>query len=204
MTKLSKDISISNSLGVLLWKHIGRISAPLAILLSLCCSSFQTNRMKLPTPQEGWSYPGSHDIDDFVKQHKKNVYIVGSASDKPFTVKGDFNGDGYLDSALIMLHHNTHAWGVFIFLFPFKGAYAYKVYENNEVSFQGAYISMAPKSDKPIRTARGKGYWACGQEEPSEVFLSNDSVYLVFPEMAHQLIYWDSKVASFRTVSISD
>ncbi|MDH4184550.1 MAG: hypothetical protein OEV92_10035 [Nitrospinota bacterium] len=160
--------------------------------------------MKLPTPPEGWSYPESHDIDDFVKQYKENAYIVGSVSDKPFTVEGDFNGDGYLDSAWIMLHHNTHAWGVFIFVFPFNGAYAYKVYEDTEVSPQGAYISMAPKSDKPIRTACGKEYWECGQEEPSEVFLSNDSVYLVFPEMAHLLIYWDSKMLSFRKVFISD
>src|SRR5439155_22280273 len=75
-------------------------------LLFLVVSS--ANAAEKP-PIDGWCYPAESDYIDDWEDSRKQLRV-------PFHVQADFNGDGLVDDAWILIRTKGKGWGLFVFM----------------------------------------------------------------------------------------
>jgi hypothetical protein len=119
-------------------------------------------------------------------------------------VKGDFNGDGIIDTARLLFREDGSALGLFAFVS--QKNYSFKVYLLDEIKGADAIHDMGIKKVSPglYKTACGKGYWSCDKDELPELSIQNDSIDYFKTESAESFFYWDVRTNAFKRIWMSD
>jgi hypothetical protein len=155
-------------------------------MLIIACSS------GLPS---GWRLPTNEELRDTWRDESDSRYA---------TVKGDFNGDGIIDEAKLLLRKDGNALGLFVFLSQKDGAF--KIFQLDEINaVEYIQVMGIEKVERgTYKTACGKGYWDCQDDEPSEIILHNDAIDYYKIQSVNSFFYWDKGANSFKRIWISD
>jgi len=167
------------------WKLCGVFA--LLLLLSACVDKFE-----LP---EGWRTPNNVELEDRWRNVDNNKYIK---------IWGDFNGDGTIDEARLLVRNNPSSLGLFAFVS--QPNHSYKSYFLDEMKGNIAIHAMGIRivASGIYKTACGKGYWKCSNGETPEIVIKNEAIDYFKTESANSFFYWDSATNKFNRIWISD
>lgn len=170
-------------------------SAIQSVLMSLALGVVLPVYAGKPSLPQGWRLPLSHEIEGYWRNDDPEKYLV---------VRGDFNGDGALDIARLLVQQSGN--GASLYAFISRRHQSPKVYLLDEMKDVAILRAMGIAKAPPgkYNTACGKGYWKCGEEEVPEILLKNDSINYFKTESASSFYYWDNKSAGFKRIWISD
>jgi len=145
--------------------------------------------------QSDWRAPSGNEANDEWRT---------DATEKNLVAKGDFNGDGILDTAKLLIRKDGLAFGLFVFLS--QGNATVKPYLLNEDNDVRHLHGMGIEKVSPgvYKTACGKGYWECKPKEEPEVSIPYDAVNYFKVESANSYYYWDKQHSNFIRIWISD
>lgn len=142
-------------------------------------------------------------------QSEKDIGQVKAAADwreedanRYMYVKGDFDGDGRLDSAELLRRDSEHALGLFVF----KGDNPGSALLLEEISDVGSIERVGVRVVLPglYKTACGKGYRDCQPGEPKQISITNQAIDLFLDGSANSYYIWDIHDKKFNRVWISD
>jgi hypothetical protein len=112
---------------------------------------------------------------------------------------GDFDGDGTVDKAELLVSTNGRRFGLFVFL----GNGRRLLLLREKIEFLPSFgISKVGPSTFP--TACGKGYWACKKGEPAEVTVAHDGILFFKSESAASVFLWSPAKKRFIQTWVSD
>ena len=122
----------------------------------------------------------------------------------PFHVQADFNGDGLLDHAWLLLRSPGTGWGLFVFMGSKDGQpQLVKLDEDSgKVPAQRMGVEIAAPGE--YNTACGKGYFDCEAGEPDKLKLRLPAIDFFSYESANSFFWWDGTRRAFRQTWISD
>jgi hypothetical protein len=168
----------------------------LALGAILVASTFSCVRDRVFLPP-GWRSPIDFDLgnDDDWRKEDADGYLV---------VRGDFNGDGIIDGARLLIREDGSGMGLFAFVS--QENYTVKAYlldENTNLDFFRR-LGIAKVSPGKYETACGKGYTECGADGVDEISIRHDAIDYFLTESAHSYCYWDTEAGTFRIIWISD
>ena len=143
---------------------------------------------------QGWRLPTSDELQDAWRHESENNYA---------TVEGDFNGDGIVDEAKLLLSKDGSDLGLFVFVSQ-RGntSRIYQLAERKAYRFSQD-IGIKPVACGSYVTACGKGYWDC-EGEPPEITIKNESIDYFFRESRNAFFYWDDNSNHFKGNWMSD
>lgn len=165
----------------------------LFIVIAVLTASTSCYSGDIPLP-DGWRIPNAIETKEEWRSKDSNRYIL---------VKADFNGDGVVDQARLLIRVRDSALGLFAFLSQ-KGD-SYKAYLLDEIK-DTVYIKvMGINIALPGRytTACGKGAYEC-VDDPPEIQLENAAIDYFKFDSANMYIYWDKAAQNFKRVGIND
>ena len=141
----------------------------------------------------GWREPTREEASGSWRQKSPTRFLK---------VEGDFNGDGRLDVAQILVDPSTRKFGLFV---KFGSAGQWQLLLALDLTFLGRYGIDYVKPGK-YETACGKGYgnWACAHNEPDWLQLSHPGIDLFYTESSDSIYFWDQPSKKFRKVVMSD
>ena len=119
-------------------------------------------------------------------------------------VKGDFNGDGVVDEAKLLMRQDGTGFGLFAFVS--QQGNLFKIYQLDEIK-NNKFIKITGiknVTNGSYKTACGKGYWDCRKDEHPEIIIKNDSIDYFKIEGANSFFYWDGNANDFKRIWISD
>lgn len=118
--------------------------------------------------------------------------------------KGDFNGDGIIDEAKLLVRKDGSGFGVFAFIY--QKDHSFKIYQLDEMKDVKLIQAMGIKKVSPgtYKTACGKGYWDCQKDEVPEITIKNEIIDYFKTESANSFFYLDIKTNVFKRIWISD
>lgn len=146
------------------------------------------------TLPEGWRIPSIIETQDEWRSKDTNRYLW---------IKSDFNGDGFIDQARLLIRTRDSALGLFVFVSG-KGD-SYKTYlidvikDVVYIKIMGITVAMPGK----YTTACGKGAYEC-IDDPPEIYLENAAIDYFKFDSANMYIYWDKATKNFKRVGIND
>jgi hypothetical protein len=163
-----------------------------SILVIIAASLLLACSHNLP---QGWRSPTNEELRDTWRDGSAGRYA---------TVKGDFNGDGIVDEAKLLLRKNGSGFGLFAFVSR-KGDF-FKMYQLDEMQDGKLMHAVGIKhvACGSYMTACGKGYWDCRKDEPPEIAIRNESIDYFKLEGANSFFYWDGDSHNFNRIWISD
>ena len=123
--------------------------------------------------------------------------------DKFSIVRGDFNGDGVIDEAKLLVRKDGTGIGLFAFVSE-NGKYKTFLLEEIKNKLQIDAIGIDKVTYGKYKTACGKGYWDCSKEETPEIELTTDSLNLFKYESANSFFYWNKQKKVFNRIWITD
>jgi hypothetical protein len=144
----------------------------------------------------GWRFPNSSD---------RTGEWEGTRS--PFHIRGDFNGDGLVDDARILLRKGGVGWAVFAFLRNGNGTTrAIKLIEaTRESSSPQRFVLETIRPSKiNFSTACGKGYFECERGEPLTIQFHLPSISFCLRESSCWVFVWQASSARFQRIRMSD
>lgn len=147
-----------------------------------------------PLPR-GWRMPTSSELGDDWRNVDPEKYSA---------IRGDFNGDGATDQAMLLMSLRGRGLGLFVFLS--RKDRTLKVYTLDIIKDAALLRAMGIARVLPgqYRTACGKGYWACKKGEVPDVSIKHDAIDYFKTESASSYFYWDEHARGFKRVWISD
>lgn len=167
-----------------------------ALLITCGCESknFSSTPNEIALP-DGWTLPPKAFTSDDWRNKDSNRYLQ-------FT--GDFNGDGISDTAKLLARADGSGIALCVFLSA-KGA-PYKFIMLNEKKDINKLKSLGIERVPPGRyeTACGKGFVACGKDEPKELTLTHDAINYFKYDSANMFYYWDQSTLMFKGIGIND
>lgn len=147
-------------------------------------------------PLEGWRFPMESD-------YMGNWQVFRAVIPEPFHVQADFNGDGLLDDAWILLSTVGKAWGLFVFLAQQEGPPKVITLDKNPGTSMPQYIGIKAVQAGDYKTACGKGQSSCGPNKLEVLHLERPAInYFVF-EGDNSFFWWDTQSQSFKRTWMS-
>lgn len=152
--------------------------------------------LEVPLP-DGWRLPNEEEMADVWR-------LSDSTGSRYLYVAEDFNGDGQVDLARLLVSTNTPQIGLYVTL---------DVSINNRLMHvrleQLALSSLRSMGVSRVaagvyRTACGKGYWDCAPGEPTMVTSQTPAINLFKTESANAYYVWLPSSREFRKYWISD
>lgn len=145
-------------------------------------------------PPVGWRRPSQAEAADKWRQKSRTRFLV---------VRADFDGDGKLDDAELLVNPSAKQFALFVRLA------SKKQWELIDKPFDvGSLDRFGIDLVKPgkYETACGKGYgdYACAHGEPDLLKLSNPAIDFFYTESSDRIFYWDSNTKAFREILMSD
>jgi hypothetical protein len=135
-------------------------------------------------PPPGWRYPAERSYS--------------------FHLRADFNGDGILDEASILLSEKGPGWGVFVFLGAKDGHMRVTSLETEPGTLSARDFGIRIAEPGVYETACGKGYFDCNPSEPTMLKLQHPAIDLFQNEGANSFFWWDAATGQFRRTWMSD
>ncbi len=167
----------------------------LCLLLMLPISAL-ASQSALP---ENWRFPTEAEIDAVpMRQWSETKFL---------RVDADFNADGIQDYAHLVKSTKFDGEGFAVYLSGTTG-HAWRIIDSFEYdkSSSDPRMFMGISKAKPgqYKTACGKGYWECSDDEPAILNLKNDGVAYFWFESASSIWYWNTSRNDFTRIGISD
>lgn len=149
---------------------------------------------KNPFPPE-WESIASDKLKDSWRDESKSRFTQ---------VKCDFNGDGIIDEARLLVRKDGSGFALFAMVSQKDSSL--KTYLLDEIRNLNLIQAMGIKKVLPgtYKTACGKGYWDCQKNEAPEIHLKNEAIDYFKIESANSFFYWDIKADAFKRVWTSD
>jgi hypothetical protein len=181
-------------------KGITNTQNDLSPLIEQCLSENLPSKIKLSyyeTPV-GWRWVYGSDIVGEWKENEKTI-------PHPFQCMGDYNMDNLSDTTWILLKNDNSGWGIFVFLSENDSiSYAHKVIEY-DMTIKPQFINISTQKPGIYKTACGKGYWDCGENEPEVLNLKMPSIYVTpYESGGASTIYWNDTEQKFKKVIMND
>jgi len=162
---------------------------------ALFCAKVSGDARSLLLPP-GWRMPVASEVGA--------ARLANAAGKGHLIVEGDFNGDGLVDRAVLLVRCEGRRFGLFAFLSSRSGQpKAYLLHEDSIELLRRIGIQLV----KPGRyeTACGKKYTdTCGHHNLPVIHLEHDAINYFQPESAEAYFYWDQATGKFDIVYISD
>ena len=165
------------------------------VLFSFTLSLLMSCLTRTLLPPPGWRLPSSAETKAEWRNEDPSRYLV---------VQADFNGDGTMDEARLLLRDPGPGFGLFAFVSQKDGLL--KAYALEAVKDTG-YIEVMDITVAPpglYKTACGKGYFDCSEGEPKEILLRHPAINYFKEGSANAFFYWDEATETFKMVGISD
>jgi hypothetical protein len=147
-------------------------------------------------PPIGWRFPEEAD-------YSGSWQAFRTAIPEPFHVQADFNGDGLLDDAWIMLSTLHKGWGLFVFLAQQEGSPKIITLDKNPGTNKPQYMGIKIVEPGDYKTACGKGYFKCGPNQPAVLQLALPAINYFLFEGASSFFWWDTSSQSFKRTWMS-
>jgi hypothetical protein len=171
-------------------ERVFKLSIGCAFLLITLPASAEN--MQLPS---GWRTPTSAELNDNWRNKGADKYVIA---------RGDFNGDGVIDQAMLLVSRRGQGLGLFVFLSQKDNTFKpYSIDVIKDVSFVRA-MGIARILPGRYKTACGKGYWDCKKGEAPEISIEHDAIDYFKTESANSYFYWNKQAQAFKRVWISD
>ena len=143
-----------------------------------------------------WHVPAAADLGDGSPWRKENTELY-------LTAKADFDGDGDNDTASLLINEKENKVGLFVTLTSHKNSPP-MLLESLDDKQTIKDIGIRVASPDNYKTACGKGYRACNNDEPSAIQINYPAIDLFQYEGANSFFIWDGKENTFRRIWISD
>ena len=163
---------------------VKRVALLLVGLATLCSAQ------ELPT---GWTTPPAKLTGQTFRQKDPTHFLV---------VRGDFNGDGLQDKALLLVNQHTHKLGFFVCLTTATGCDWHRL-EVMDLAFLDV-MGIAKVKPGDYDTACGKGYWECDKDEPEKLSTKRDAVEFFKDESASSVYVYNPAKDKFISIVTSD
>jgi len=122
----------------------------------------------------------------------------------PNRADGDFNGDGFNDTALLLINDTEKKYSLLVYLYQKKGGYKkIKLEEGPKIS-EKLHNGISLMEPGNYKTACGKGYWDCEPGEPAVLTLKNPGIACFEFESSSSVFYWDTHKREFKQIWMSD
>jgi hypothetical protein len=176
----------------------------------LCVLFLQANAIVLP---KGWIYPKDLIFLSKWRDRDPNKYLKCS---------GDFNGDGIVDTAMILQREKGLGMGIFVCLSNSQNApLMISLYESEAdkanivpgkpdvtekvlISYRSRYGISTAKPGVYI-TACGRGFYDCRKNEPEKIRLVAPAIrFFEYDAGYEEFFYWDAKAKKFINQQMSD
>ena len=146
-----------------------------------------------------WRYPTDSDVVGDWKYYQKEY-------DTPWHVDADFDNDGFLDHAWILISKDNTKMGLHVFMS--SGADGYKVITLDEYSFsfsseQRMGLSVVQPGRYESLCALGVGP-ECKDGEAEFIVISNPSIDYIAFESSNSYYVWNKKESKFDRIWMSD
>jgi len=171
---------------------------PVWLLVVFCLLSTVSAAPRPSLPDE-WRYPSPEEL--------KGNFIREQSGQKFIEVSADFNGDGVVDSAFLV--KSTEFSGEAIIVNVSVGSeFEWNVL--NVITWGEEYpnvnLAMGVEVIPPgvYKTACGKGYWICKDDEVPLLTLELPAISYFRFESAASFFYWSQDSESFKRIWISD
>jgi len=165
-----------------------RALATFAVLLWSTCAFAQK-------PPAGWRFPTEADM-------KGNWLEYRELFPKPYHTRADFNGDGILDDAWILISRDGTGSGAFVFLSRKQGGFStITIFSDDRSPAQGYAVAAVPPGKHSTFCGR---VGECEKGEPKSVTLLYAGFELHTLGTAAGLYYWNRKTRSFSSVTTAD
>jgi hypothetical protein len=149
-------------------------------------------------PIDGWRYPTEADYTgDWGEAFKKHVPV-------PVHVQADFNGDGIIDDAWILIRTKNKGWGLFVFMGQPISSKRVIQLDDNPSNDYPQRMGIALAKPGKYKTACGKGYFECEKGEPEVLNLTFPGIDYFAYESANSFFFWDKKNKAFKRIWMSD
>src|SRR5438874_8446331 len=153
----------------------------LTFALFLAVSTNMCYAQQLPV---GWTKPPSNMTGQEFRQKDPNHFLV---------VKGDFDGNGVQDRALLLINQHTQRLGLFVCLAMATRCDWHRL-ELMDIAFLDV-MGIAKVKPGEYETACGKGYWECDKDEPKNLKTKLDAVEFFKEESASSVYVYKSAEA---------
>jgi hypothetical protein len=149
----------------------------------------------LSLDMSGWRKPTKAEIADDIdwRKESKTLYL---------TAEADFDGDGKIDKASLLVNDKKNKMGLFVILGGSKPASPRLLDEMKKSLIQAMGISVVESGR--YETACGKGYLECEKDEPKVLDLEIPAINYFKEGSVSSFFYWDRKKKSFKRTWISD
>lgn len=142
----------------------------------------------------GWRLPNRSEITQEWRKRDPNRYLI---------VKADFNGDGIMDEARLLISNNNSELGLFTFISQKDETFkTFKLDEKKDINYIKVLgIVTVP----PGRYETFCGFVGhCDEGELREIFIRYSAINYFKEGSANSFFYWDEQAMSFKQVWMND
>ncbi len=155
---------------------------------------------------QGWRLPTNIETQD--KWRDENVYYrcldVDEGVNRCLSVKADFNGDGVMDEARLLMRDKPPGLGLFAFVSQKDGTFKTFLLDEKKDTNYIRSLGIEKVSPGRYKTVCGKGIRDCRESEVEEVLLRYDAIGYFKVESARMFFYWEGVTKSLKGVWIDD
>jgi len=143
----------------------------------------------------GWRKPNNNGLgkDYAWRKDDPNLYL---------TAKADYDGDGKVDEASLLINTKAEKMGLFVELSSQPGK-TIKLDEMDDLSWIEVMGVAVAKPGK-YKTACGKGYFECDKGEPESLNLKQPVIDYFKEGSANSFFVWEKKSKEFKRIWMSD
>jgi hypothetical protein len=163
------------------------------VILALTPLAHAQSKPQFPA---GWKPATKSDYSDENLSFRKNQV--------PNHIEGDFNDDGIKDQAWILINTSQKTFGVFVFLGAENGSYKMIMLDEHKRETEKLFMGISLLEPGQYKTACGKGYWECKEDETEILTLRNPGINYFAFESANSVFYWNSRKSEFTRIWMSD
>jgi hypothetical protein len=144
----------------------------------------------------GWKPATKSDYSDEDLSFRKNQV--------PNHIEADFNGDGITDQAWILINTSKSLYGLFVFLGQKTGGHKMLTLDEHKRETEKLFMGISLWEPGQYKTACGKGYWECKDDETQILKLKTPGINFFAFESANSVFYWNSREDEFKRIWMSD
>lgn len=166
------------------------------LLIAIMLAAFEVSGAEFPLP-DGWRLPKGDEIT--AEWRDSDPSGAGFLS-----VMEDFDGDGRVDLARLLVSASTSAVGVHVTLGTPRKNHFLQAHLEQLAPFSLQAVGLARVTPGTYKTACGKGYWDCAPGEVTTVAVPMPAINLFKIESASVFYVWSPSSGDFRKYWISD
>ncbi len=122
----------------------------------------------------------------------------------PNHIEADFNSDGIADHAWILINTSKGLYGLFVLLGQKSGGHKIIAIDEHKRETEKLFMGISLWEPGQYKTACGKGYWECKDNETAILNLETPGINFFAFESANSVFYWNSSKKEFKRIWMSD